>query len=106
MQYIYEHYGRAHAGLVATVITYRTRSALRDVGKAFGLSEDTVSALSGTVWGYWSSGVDPKEARRIGLDPEEGRLKMVLALAGELAGFPRHLSQHTGGLRHHPHAAR
>ena len=97
MQYIYEHYGRAHAGLVATVITYRTRSALRDVGKAFGLSEDTVSALSGTVWGYWSTGVDPKEARRIGLDPEEHRMSQVLGLANELAGFPRHLSQHTGG---------
>ena len=97
MQYIYEHYGRAHAGLVATVITYRTRSALRDVGKAFGLSEDTVSALSGTVWGYWSSGIDPKEARRIGIDPEESRMAMVLTLADELAGFPRHLSQHTGG---------
>ncbi|MDX7951140.1 error-prone DNA polymerase, partial [Lichenihabitans sp. Uapishka_5] len=97
MQYIYDHYGRAHAGLVATVITYRTRSALRDVGKAFGLSDDTVSALSGTVWGYWSKGVDPAEARRIGLDPEDGRLAMVLRLADELAGFPRHLSQHTGG---------
>ena len=97
MQYIYEHYGRAHAGLVATVITYRTRSALRDVGKAFGLSEDTVAALSGTVWGYWSSGIDPKEARRIGLDPEEPRMRQVLALAAELTGFPRHLSQHTGG---------
>ncbi|MCW6508906.1 error-prone DNA polymerase [Lichenifustis flavocetrariae] len=97
MQYIYEHYGRAHAGLVATVITYRTRSALRDVGKAFGLSDDTVSALSGTVWGYWSSGIDPKEARRIGLDPDEHRLKLMLTLADELAGFPRHLSQHTGG---------
>ena len=97
MQYIYDHYGRAHAGLVATVITYRTRSALRDVGKAFGLSEDAVSALSGTVWGYWSKGVDPAEAKRIGLDPDEDRLARVLKLADELAGFPRHLSQHTGG---------
>ena len=97
MQYIYDHYGRAHAGLVATVITYRTRSALRDVGKAFGLSEDSVSALSGTVWGYWSKGVDPAEAKRIGLDPDEDRMAMVLKLAAELAGFPRHLSQHTGG---------
>ncbi len=97
MQYIYDHYGRLHAGLTATVVTYRTRSALREVGKAFGLSDDTVSALSGTVWGYWSGGVDKGETRRIGLDPDEPRLAAVLRLAEELAGFPRHLSQHTGG---------
>ena len=97
MQYIYDHYGRLHAGLTATVVTYRTRSTLREVGKAFGLTDDTVGAITGTVWGYWSSGVDEAEARRVGLDPSEPRLAMVLALADELAGFPRHLSQHTGG---------
>ena len=97
MQYIYRRYGRLHAGLTATVVTYRTRSTLRDVGKAFGLSDDTVAALTGTVWGYWSGGVDAKEARRVGIDPDEPRVAAVLRLAAELAGFPRHLSQHTGG---------
>ena len=97
MQYIYDHYGRLHAGLTASVVTYRTRSAIREVGKVFGLSEDTVGALSGTIWGYWSSGIDEGEARRIGLDPAEPRMAAVLALAEELSGFPRHLSQHTGG---------
>ncbi len=97
MQYIYRRYGRERAGLAASVVTYRTRSAIREVGRAFGLSDDTVSALNGTVWGYWSNGIDPAETRRIGLDPSERRLAMVLRLAEELAGFPRHLSQHTGG---------
>ncbi len=97
MQYIYGRYGRERAGLAASVVTYRTRSAILEVGRAFGLSDDTVSALNGTVWGYWSNGIDPAETRRIGLDPSERRLAMVLRLAEELAGFPRHLSQHTGG---------
>ncbi len=97
MQHIYGRYGRERAGLAASVVTYRTRSAVREVGRAFGLSDDTVSALNGTVWGYWSNGVDPAETRRIGLDPSERRLALVLRLAEELAGFPRHLSQHTGG---------
>jgi error-prone DNA polymerase len=97
MKYIYARYGRARASLTATVITYRTRSALRDVGKAFGLSEDSLNALSSTIWGVSSDGIQDKEARRVGLDPAEPRLAKVLALAAELAGFPRHLSQHTGG---------
>ena len=97
MQYVYNRYGRERAGLAASVVTYRTRSAIREVGKAFGLSDDTVSALNGTVWGYWSNSVDPAETRRIGLDPSERRLAAVLRLADELSGFPRHLSQHTGG---------
>ena len=97
MQYIYARYGRARASLTASVITYRSRSALRDVGKAFGLSEDSLNALSSTIWGGSSGRVEDKEARRVGLDPGEPRLAQVLALAAELAGFPRHLSQHTGG---------
>ena len=97
MQHIYDHYGRDHAGLAASVVTYRTRSAIREVGKAFGLSDDVVAALNGTVWGYWSSGIDPAETRKIGLDPTEPRMAAVLRLADELTGFPRHLSQHTGG---------
>ncbi|MEA2758873.1 MAG: error-prone polymerase [Methylobacteriaceae bacterium] len=97
IQYIYEKYGRERAGLAASVVTYRARSAIREVGKVFGLSEDMVSALSGTVWGWWSGTIDDVETKRLGFDPREPRLARAIALAGELAGFPRHLSQHTGG---------
>ncbi len=97
IQYIYKKYGRERAGLAASVVTYRARSAIREVGKVFGLSEDMVSALSGTVWGWWSGTIDDVETKRLGFDPREPRLAQAIALAGELAGFPRHLSQHTGG---------
>jgi error-prone DNA polymerase len=97
MQYIYTRYGRARAGLAASVITYRSRSAIRDVGKAFGLSEDVITALSSTLWGGTSEGIADAEIHRLGLDPKEGRLEKTLAIAEELKGFPRHLSQHTGG---------
>ena len=97
MQYIYEKYGRHRAGLAATVITYRTRSAVRDVGKAFGLSEDTIGALSGTIWGWSSAGVREADIRRVGLDPTDRTMRQVVALSEELIGFPRHLSQHVGG---------
>ena len=97
MQYIYAHYGRARAGLTATVVTYRARSAIREVGKVFGLSEDVLAALSSTIWGGSSGGIDPRQTRKLGLDPSEARLAKALALAEELTGFPRHLSQHTGG---------
>jgi error-prone DNA polymerase len=97
IQHIYETYGRDHAGMTATVICYRGRSAVREVGKAFGLSEDTVAALASTLWGWSMDGVSEKEARRAGLDPADPRLRMVLALTQELQGFPRHLSQHVGG---------
>ena len=97
IQYIYRKYGRERAGLAATVITYRTRSALREVGKAFGLSEDTVGALSGSVWGRSSKGLPGEELARLGFDAADPRLQQVLALTRELIGFPRHLSQHVGG---------
>ncbi len=97
MQYIYDRYGRARAGLTATFITYRARSAIREVGKAFGLSEDVVSIVSRTIWGRSSAEVDLADTRKAGLDPAEPRLAKAIALAGELIGFPRHLSQHTGG---------
>ena len=70
IQYIYEKYKREHAGLAATVISYRGRSAIREVGKVFGLSDDTVGALSGTMWGWSTGGVSKKETRRAGLDPD------------------------------------
>ena len=97
IQYIYEKYGRSHAGLTATVITYRTRSAVRDVGKVFGLSEDSITALLGTVWGSSSSCIPEEQVREAGLDPDDIRLKLTLELADQLKHFPRHLSQHVGG---------
>jgi len=97
IQYIYGKYGREHAGLAATVIRYRTRSALRDVGKALGLSEDIVSALAGQVWGRSNEPLPQERIRELGLDPADRRLRQAMALARELTGFPRHLSQHVGG---------
>ena len=97
IQYIYEKYGRERAGLAATVISYRGRSAIREVGKALGLSEDTTGALAGVIWGWSNDGVGEDKVRELGLDPEAPRLKMALILTQELTGFPRHLSQHVGG---------
>ena len=98
IQYIYRRYGRDRAGLAATVISYRARSAVRDVGRAMGLSEDTISALSGMVWGSRSGGaLQNKYVREAGLDPTDLLLATVLELAQDLIGFPRHLSQHVGG---------
>ncbi len=98
IQYIYARYGRDRAGLAATVISYRARSAVRDVGKAMGLSEDTVSALAGMVWGTRSGGTLPeRHVREAGLDPTDPLLAAVLDLSSQLVGFPRHLSQHVGG---------
>src|SRR5262249_43925550 len=97
IQYIYDHYGRHRAGIAATVITYRTRSAIREVGKVFGLSDDTVGALTG-LWGGWGGeAFSERRARRVALDPADPHLAKVLALTSELIGFPRHLSQHVGG---------
>ncbi|MEZ5854357.1 MAG: error-prone DNA polymerase [Hyphomicrobiaceae bacterium] len=98
IQYIYARYGRDRAGLAATVISYRSRSALREVGKAMGLSLDTVAALAGMVWGSHSGDALPEaHVRGAGLDPRDPLLARTLELAGELTGFPRHLSQHVGG---------
>ena len=97
IQYIYQKYGRERAGLAATVICYRARSAIRQVGKALGLSVDTVSLLASQVWGWSQEGMQEKRVREVGLDPADPRLAMCMALAHELIGFPRHLSQHVGG---------
>ena len=89
IQYIYARYGRDRAGLAATVISYRARSAVREVGKAMGLSEDTVSALAGMVWGTSSGGALPESyVREAGLDPSDPLLQAVLKLTFELIGFP------------------
>jgi error-prone DNA polymerase len=74
IQYIYKTYTRERAGLAATVICYRGRSAIRDVGKVFGLSEDTLSLLAGTMWGWSNSGVRDDDAKRAGLDMTDPRL--------------------------------
>ncbi len=97
IQYIYGKYGREHAGIAATVIHYRSRSAIREVGKAMGLSEDAVGALASGIWGWSEGGLDEELARERGLDPSAPRLRLALQLASELTGFPRHLSQHVGG---------
>ncbi|SDF01603.1 error-prone DNA polymerase [Rhodospira trueperi] len=97
IQYIYDRYGRHRAGLAATVIRYRTRSAVRDIGKAMGLSEDAVAALNATVWGSSSRPLSPEHVREAGLDPDEPRLALALAWTEEALGLPRHLSQHVGG---------
>ena len=97
IQYIYRTYTRERAGLAATVICYRGRSAIRDVGKVFGLSDDTLALLSGTLWGWSNSGVHEDEAKRAGLDTADPRLMKAMKLAEEIIDFPRHLSQHVGG---------
>ena len=96
IQYIYGKYGRDRAGLTATVITYRARSALRDVGKAMGLSQDVIGRLLSMV-SWRSRPVGEERAREEGFDPSDRRLALTLDLSRELCGFPRHLSQHTGG---------
>ncbi len=97
IQYIYARYGRERAGLACTVITYRGRSAVREVGKVMGLSEDVTAALSGLVWGHMREEMKSERFREAGLDPADPLLARVIELTDEIAGFPRHLSQHVGG---------
>jgi error-prone DNA polymerase len=97
MQYVYRRYGRDRAAIVATVIHYRPRMAIRQVGKALGLTEDVTAALANTVWGSYGEGVPDDYIRQAGLDPEAPEIRRATALAHELLGFPRHLSQHVGG---------
>ena len=97
IQHIYEKYGRHRAGLCATVIHFRTRSAIREVGKVMGLSQDVTAALSGQIWGWSNDGVDVGRMRELGLEPGDRRLMQTLRLITEIVGFPRHLSQHVGG---------
>jgi error-prone DNA polymerase len=97
MQYVYRRYGRHRAAIIATVIHYRPRSAIRDVGKALGLTEDVTAALADTVWGSWGDGLDEKQVRQAGLDPGNSMIELAVELAAELIEFPRHLSQHVGG---------
>jgi error-prone DNA polymerase len=96
IQYVYAKYGRERAAIAATVITYRPRSALRDLGKALGLDPVQAEKLAGAMQ-WWDRGIDPARIREAGFEPENPVLQRLLALAGELLGFPRHLSQHVGG---------
>jgi error-prone DNA polymerase len=97
IQYIYAKYGRHRAGLCATVIHYRPRMAIREVGKAMGLSEDVTSALARTVWGGWGREISEKHAAETGLDVTDPHLRRVLKLTEQMIGMPRHLGQHVGG---------
>ncbi|PRY94635.1 DnaE-like error-prone DNA polymerase [Hasllibacter halocynthiae] len=97
IQYIYGKYGRRRAGLVATVIHYRPRSAIREVGKALGLTEDVTAKLAGTIWGHFEGQVGDDRVAEAGLDMSDRRLTLCVKLARELIGLPRHLSQHVGG---------
>ncbi len=97
IQWIYRFYGRERAALTATVIRYRARGAVREVGKAMGLSEDVTAGLSSLVWGWSREGVGEKEAAAMRLDVTDHRLAMTLDLARQLIDTPRHLSQHPGG---------
>jgi error-prone DNA polymerase len=97
MQYVYRRYGRDRAAIIATVIHYRPRSAIRDVGKALGLTEDVTSALADTVWGSWGKGLSEMQVKQAGLDPANPMIVRAVQLACELIEFPRHLSQHVGG---------
>ncbi|MGR3761748.1 error-prone DNA polymerase [Roseobacteraceae bacterium NS-SX3] len=97
IQWIYEKYGRHRAGLCATVIHFRSRAAIREVGKVMGLSQDVTAGLSGQIWGMTNGGADPGRMRELGLDPSDRRLAQTIRLIREIIGFPRHLSQHVGG---------
>jgi len=96
IQYIYEKYGRDRAGLSAVVICYRGRSAIREVAKTFGYSEDRIAALAKTLH-WWSQGVKKDDLEQLGLDVSDVQLMQCMTLANQLHGFPRHLSQHVGG---------
>ncbi len=97
IQYMYHKYGRERAGLCATVIHYRPRSAIREVGKAMGLSDDVTSKLAGTVWGSFEGSMGDERVKDAGMDLSDPYLRKVILLAREMTGMPRHLSQHVGG---------
>ncbi|NNM62361.1 MAG: error-prone DNA polymerase [Steroidobacteraceae bacterium] len=97
IQYLYRKYGRERAALTATVICYRPRSALRDVGKALGVDARRLERLARSVQWWDGRSIDPERLRAAGLDPDEARTRRLVALVGQILGLPRHLSQHVGG---------
>jgi error-prone DNA polymerase len=96
IQYVYRKYGRHRTALTATVISYRPRSALRDLAKALGLDSVQAERLSGAMQ-WWDTSVDEDRMREAGFEPDNPKVKLLLGLAHQLLGFPRHLSQHVGG---------
>ncbi|WP_089175887.1 error-prone DNA polymerase [Bosea sp. AS-1] len=97
IQWIYGKYGRERAGIAATVIHYRPRSAIREVGKVLGLTEDVTARLADTQWGSWGSEIGDNRVRQAGLDPKNPTIRRAVDFAIRLLGYPRHLSQHVGG---------
>ena len=97
IQYLYKRYGTHRAALAATLICYRSRSALREVGKVFGLTEDVTASLASGIWGSYGGPLKERDVGQNGLDPGNALIARVIRLADELIGFPRHLSQHVGG---------
>ncbi|MFL5322908.1 MAG: error-prone DNA polymerase, partial [Microvirga sp.] len=97
IQHLYGRYGRDRAAICSTVIHYRPRMAIREVGKALGLTPDITAALSDTVWGHWGEELPDDQVRQAGLDPANPAIRQAVDLANKLIGFPRHLSQHVGG---------
>ncbi|NEY89470.1 error-prone DNA polymerase [Tabrizicola oligotrophica] len=97
IQWIYKRYTRERAGLTATVIHFRSRAAIREVGKVMGLSQDVIARLAGQIWGWSSSAPGADRLRDAGLDPTDRRVGLATELIGQIIGFPRHLSQHVGG---------
>jgi error-prone DNA polymerase len=97
MQYVFERYGRHRAGIAATVIHYRARSAVREIGKALGISEDVTARLSSTVWGSYASEYEEKRLTDAGFDPENEEIGRLNHFVQQILKFPRHLSQHVGG---------
>ena len=97
IQYIYDKYSRERAALAATVICYRPRSALRDVGKAMGLDLEQVDRLANAIQWWDGQQIDPERIRAAGFEPADPIIVRLIALTSEILGFPRHLSQHVGG---------
>ena len=97
IQHIYDRYGRHRAGIAATVIRYRPKSAIREVGKVLGLTEDVTARLAASQWGSWGAEIGDRHVEQAGLDPANPMIGRAVAMATRLLGFPRHLSQHVGG---------
>jgi error-prone DNA polymerase len=97
IQYVYGKYGWHRAGIIATVIHYRPRSAIRDAGKALGLTEDVTARIAALQWGSWAGSIEDERVRQAGLDPTNATIRRAVDFALRLLDFPRHLSQHVGG---------